>query len=61
MVLMPKRVKYRKAQRGKIRGIANRGSRLTFGEFGLKAIENGVSKISKKQIDSEVDNVRRNA
>ena len=44
MALMPKRVKYRKSQRGKTRGIAVRGSSLTFGEFGLKAIENGFIK-----------------
>jgi len=41
MLLMPRKVKYRKAQRGKNRGIATRGSRMAFGEFGLKAIENG--------------------
>ena len=41
MALMPKRVKYRKFQRGKIRGLGLRGSRLTFGEFGLKALDNG--------------------
>lgn len=44
MVLMPRRVKYRKSQRGKSRGIAIRGSDLTFGEFGLKALENGLIK-----------------
>ncbi|MFH1655573.1 MAG: 50S ribosomal protein L16 [Candidatus Omnitrophota bacterium] len=38
--MMPKRVKYRKAQRGKMRGVASRGSELSFGEFGLKALEN---------------------
>ena len=42
MAIMPKRVKYRKAQKGKIRGIATRGNTLSFGEFGLKAIENGL-------------------
>lgn len=41
MVLMPKRVKYRKQQRGKRRGIATKGSELVFGEFGLKSLENG--------------------
>jgi large subunit ribosomal protein L16 len=41
MVLMPKRVKYRKLQRGNRRGIATRKSDLNFGEFGLKALENG--------------------
>ena len=44
MVLIPRRVKYRKSQRGKARGIATRGDRLTFGEFGLKALENGLVK-----------------
>lgn len=41
MALMPKRVKYRKSQRGKRRGVAIRGSRLAFGEFGLQVLENG--------------------
>lgn len=41
MVLMPKRVKYRKLQKGKRRGIATTGAELAFGEFGLKALENG--------------------
>ncbi len=41
MLLMPRKVKYRKAQRGKNRGIATRGSRMAFGEFGLKTLENG--------------------
>ncbi len=38
-MLMPKRVKYRKQQRGRMNGIAVRGSRLAFGQFGLKALE----------------------
>lgn len=41
MVMMPKRVKYRKSQRGNRRGIAIAGSELSFGEFGLKSLENG--------------------
>ena len=40
MLLVPKRVKYRKAQRGRRRGIAWRGSTVAMGEFGLKALEN---------------------
>jgi large subunit ribosomal protein L16 len=40
-LLMPKRIKYRKASRGKRRGAAKGGTRLAFGEFGLKALENG--------------------
>lgn len=40
MVLMPKRVKYRKAQRGTRKGLATSGTKITFGEFGLQALEN---------------------
>ena len=40
MALMPKRVKYRKSQRGKRRGIATQGTTLAFGECGLQALEN---------------------
>ena len=38
-MLMPKRVKHRKEQRGRMRGIAYRGSDVTFGEYGLQALE----------------------
>jgi large subunit ribosomal protein L16 len=38
-MLMPKKVKYRKSQRGRMRGKAARGSTLSFGEFGLQALE----------------------
>ncbi len=38
-MLMPKRVKYRKQQRGRRRGKAHRGSEINFGEFGIKALE----------------------
>ncbi len=41
MAFIPKRVKYRKSQRRKNRGVAIRGSSLTFGEYGLKTLENG--------------------
>ena len=40
-LLLPKRVKYRKAHRGKRRGATKGGASLAFGEFGLKALENG--------------------
>lgn len=40
MVLMPKRVKYRKYQRGKRRGVATKGISLAFGDAGLQALEN---------------------
>ncbi|MGC8836780.1 MAG: 50S ribosomal protein L16 [Anaerolineae bacterium] len=38
-MLMPKRVKYRKAQRGRMKGRALRGSEVVFGEYGLQALE----------------------
>ena len=38
-MLMPKRVKYRKSQRGRMTGKAKRGSTIAFGDFGLKAME----------------------
>jgi large subunit ribosomal protein L16 len=41
MALMPKRVKYRKLQKGTRRGVATCGAELAFGEFGLKSLENG--------------------
>ena len=40
MALMPKRVKYRKSQRGRRSGTSHKGSELNFGECGLKALEN---------------------
>jgi large subunit ribosomal protein L16 len=41
MALMPKRVKHRKSQRGRIRGNATRGNRVAFGEYGLQSMEGG--------------------
>jgi len=40
-MLLPKRVKYRKAQRGRMKGIATSGCSLAFGEYGIKALECG--------------------
>ncbi|HHS50681.1 MAG TPA: 50S ribosomal protein L16 [candidate division Zixibacteria bacterium] len=40
-MLMPKRTKYRKSQRGKRRGMAIRGSQISFGDYGMKALECG--------------------
>jgi len=42
MLLMPRKVKFRKAQKGRNRGLATKGSRVTFGEYGLKTLENGL-------------------
>jgi len=41
MAMMPKRVKHRKVQRGRIKGNATRGNRVVFGDFGLQALEGG--------------------
>ena len=40
-MLQPKRTKYRKQMKGRNRGLAQRGSSVSFGEFGLKALERG--------------------
>jgi len=42
MALMPRKIKYRKSQKGKTRGISTNGNKIHFGEYGLKAIENGL-------------------
>jgi large subunit ribosomal protein L16 len=49
-MLMPKRVKFRKAQRGRRRGKATRGAYVAFGDFGLKALEPGW--ITQRQIEA---------
>ena len=38
-MLMPKRVKHRKVQRGRMKGTATRGNQITYGEYGLQALE----------------------
>jgi len=48
--LQPKRVKYRKSQRGRLKGTASRGSRLNFGDYGLIALES--SWITARQIEA---------
>lgn len=49
-MLMPKRVKYRKQQRGRMKGKAVRGSKLAFGQFGLKVLAPGW--ITARQIEA---------
>jgi large subunit ribosomal protein L16 len=49
-MLMPKRVKYRKVMRGRRRGIASRGNEVSFGDFGLQALE--PAWISSRQIEA---------
>src|SRR5881396_2210676 len=41
MALMPKRMKFRKSQRGRIRGVAHRGNTVAYGEYGLQSLESG--------------------
>jgi large subunit ribosomal protein L16 len=49
-MLMPKKVKFRKMQKGRMNGKAYRGAKVSFGEFGLKAMEPGW--ITNRQIES---------
>ncbi|MFV0314257.1 MAG: 50S ribosomal protein L16 [Anaerotignum sp.] len=49
-MLMPKRVKYRKQQRGSMKGRATRGNKVTYGEFGIMAME--PSWITSNQIEA---------
>jgi len=49
-MLQPKRTKYRKQQKGKNRGLATVGSKVSFGEYGLKAITRG--RITSRQIEA---------
>jgi large subunit ribosomal protein L16 len=49
-MLMPKKTKYRKQQKGKMRGVASRGSSLNFGDFGLQATECGW--LTSRQIEA---------
>jgi len=49
-MLQPKRTKFRKMQKGRNRGLAERGSKVSFGEFGLKATSRG--RITSRQIEA---------
>jgi len=49
-MLQPKRTKFRKQQKGRNRGLAVRGSKVSFGEFGLKATERG--RLTARQIEA---------
>ena len=49
-MLMPKRVKYRKKQRGRLRGLAHRGNEISFGTYGLQAVESHY--ITSRQIEA---------
>jgi large subunit ribosomal protein L16 len=49
-MLQPKRTKFRKGQKGRVKGLAQRGHRLSFGNFGIKSLEPGW--LSSRQIEA---------
>ncbi|MES9845375.1 MAG: 50S ribosomal protein L16 [Candidatus Sedimenticola sp. PURPLELP] len=49
-MLMPKRTKFRKQMKGRNRGLANRGGKVSFGEFGLQSVDRG--QITSRQIEA---------
>ena len=49
-MLQPKRTKYRKQMKGRNRGLAQRGSTISFGQFGLKSVERG--RLTARQIEA---------
>ncbi|MFN0031507.1 MAG: 50S ribosomal protein L16 [Flavobacteriales bacterium] len=49
-MLQPKRTKYRKQQKGKIKGIAHRGSQLAFGSFAIKSLDEGF--LTSRQLEA---------
>ena len=50
MPLMPKRVKYRKSQKGRVKGNATRGNYVSFGEYGIQALEHAY--VTNRQIEA---------
>jgi len=49
-MLQPKRTKYRKTQKGRVKGMATRGHTVSFGSFGLKALESGM--LTARQLEA---------
>jgi large subunit ribosomal protein L16 len=49
-MLQPKRTKYRKVMKGRLRGVATRGHKVSFGEYGLKTVEHG--HVTARQIEA---------
>ena len=49
-MLLPKRVKYRRVQRGRLKGVAHRGNKVSYGDFGLQALE--PAWITSRQIEA---------
>lgn len=50
MPLLPSRTKYRKQQKGRVKGIAHKGNTLAFGDFGIQALERGA--MTSQQIEA---------
>ncbi|WP_260293358.1 50S ribosomal protein L16 [Sedimenticola hydrogenitrophicus] len=49
-MLLPKRTKFRKQMKGRNRGLANRGNKVSFGEYGLQAVDRG--RMTSRQIEA---------
>ncbi|MBU0650527.1 50S ribosomal protein L16 [bacterium] len=58
MALMPKRIKFRKAQKGRRRGLAQKGNALVYGQFGIQALE--AAWITNNQIEAARVAINRN-
>ena len=58
-MLMPKRAKYRKVQRGRMTGAASRGNKVAYGEFGIQALEPGW--ITGNQRSAGISAIRRSS
>ncbi len=58
-MLSPRKVKYRKQQKGRVKGTSQRGNRLAFGDFGLKAL--GKGRITAQQIEAARIAITRHA
>ena len=55
-MLQPKKTKYRKAHKGRIHGAATSGTSLTFGQYGLKAVEpDRVKPLPREQLEPRID------
>ena len=59
MPLMPRKVKYRKSQRGSRAGNANRGTKLSFGDYGLQTLERGTEVEAQSNSHSRPDKTHR--
>ncbi len=58
-MLLPKRTKFRKQMKGRNRGLANRGNKVSFGEFGLQAVDRG--RMTSRQIEAARRTITRTA